>query len=412
MNASVRRVPALAGALLFLFGHAAALDVASAVKTDGDSMRGTASNYGDPLPGLNAGELELFATGRETFEEVEDAEDGLGPVFNGTGCAQCHGRPATGGSRDLANGKTTIETRFGTVDGGVFDPMEHKGGSLIQTKGIGVQGQCNFVGETVPPTATRVAGRRTTPLFGLGLVDAVPDESYRDIERQQLLDPDGVRGRVSIVRSPSANADRVGKFGWKAQVASLTDFAGDAYLNEMGITNPFFMNDSCPQGDCSLLACDTVADPEDEGDDLAAFADFMTLLGPPPRGQITPPVRDGEALFQNARCTACHLPRLVTGDSPIPALRNVAFAPYSDFLLHDMGSLGDGIAQNTARGADMRTAPLWGLRDFKVFLHDGRAASVGAAILAHDGEARPSRDRYAAMSQHDKARMHAFLNSL
>jgi CxxC motif-containing protein (DUF1111 family) len=402
----------LAGAVLLLFGHAAAQDVTTAVNPNGITTIVAVPQFGDPLPGLNAGELALFFEGKETFEEVEDVEEGLGPVFNGTGCAQCHGQPATGGSRNVDDGLTTIETRFGKLTSGRFDPMANLGGSLIQTEGIGIQGACNFVGETVPPTATRVAGRRTTPLFGLGLVDAVPDNLYRLIARLQTFDPDGVRGRVSIVHSPSANVDRVGKFGWKAQVASLTDFAGDAYLNEMGITNPFFMDDSCPQGNCALLACDTVDDPEDEGDDLAAFADFMTLAGPPPRGPITAQVLAGETLFNRARCTACHLPVLVTGNSSIPALRNVAFAPYSDFLLHDMGALGDGIAQNTARGTDMRTAPLWGLRDFKKFLHDGRATSVNAAILAHDGEARASRNRYAAMSSQDKARVLAFLNSL
>jgi len=381
--------------------------------SDGGVAKTADPQFGDPVPGLTTDEAARFAAGKEAFEESETAEQGLGPVFNGTSCIACHGAPASGGGRAVSDGSTLIETRFGLTTNGVFDPMAGSGGSLIQTHGIGQAGTCNFVGETVPPTANVTAGRRTTALFGLGLVDAVSDQTFLTLAAVQQNDPDGVRGRAHIVHSPTAQADVVGKFGWKAQVGSLADFAGDAYLNEMGITSPLFPNENCPQGDCSLLRCDPKPDPEDVlGQDVAAFADFMTMLGAPPRGKITGQVQNGAEVFHQIRCDACHVASLTTGPGPIAALQNVTIAPYSDFLLHNMGALGDGITQGQAGGTDMRTAPLWGLRDTTRYLHDGRALSLGDAIAAHDGEARAARDRYVALTQGSKNKLLAFLNSL
>jgi CxxC motif-containing protein (DUF1111 family) len=372
--------------------------------------------FGDPLPGLTPDEMTKFEAGRAFFAEEETAADGLGPVFNGVSCVSCHGAAAPGGGRAASGGPSVVETRFGHLaNDGTFDPLVERGGSLIQTTGIGPAGTCNFVGEVVPPEANVTAGRRTTPLFGLGLVDAVPDATFLTLAANQQGDPDGVRGRASIVHSPNANANLVGKFGWKAQVASLRDFAGDAYLNEMGITSVNFPKDNCPQGDCaSLLACDPRPDdPEDATDtDVQGFADFMTLLGPPPRGKITGQVNNGEAVFHAIRCDACHVASLTTGPSAVAALRNVTFAPYSDFLLHNMGALGDRITQNQAAGTDMRTAPLWGLRDSTRYLHDGRALTLPDAITAHDGEARAARDRFIGLTQGDKNKLLAFLSSL
>jgi len=369
-------------------------------------------SFGDPIPGLSADENARFLAGRDTFEEVETVDQGVGPVFNATSCAACHGSPATGGGRASGGTTTLLETRFGTITNGAFDPLANLGGSLIQTTGIGPFGSCNFVGETVPQTATIVTQRRTTSLFGLGLVDAVPDQFFVNLAAAQQADPDGVRGSVSMVDNLITGVPSVGKFGWKDQVPSRAQFAGDAYLNEMGVTSPLFPNENCPQGDCSLLACDPVPDPEDDGTDLTAFADFMTMLGPPPRDKITGQVRNGEDVFNEIRCSACHVATLTSGNSPVQALSNVTFHPYSDFLLHDMGALGDGIVQGQASGRQMRTAPLWGLRTTERFLHDGRATTLEDAILAHDGEAVASRNRFSGLTQGSKNKLLAFLQSL
>ncbi len=268
------------------------------------------------------------------------------------------------------------------------------------------------IAEVVPKEATVMAGRRTTPLFGLGLVDAVPDAVFLQLAMNQLFNRDGVLGRPNLVLRIATGQKAVGKFGWKAQVPTLFQFSGDAYLNEMGITSAQFPQENCPQGDCAKLSCDPAVDPEDDGSGIDAFHHFMTFLAPPPRGPITEQVASGEQVFKQIGCQTCHVSTLRTGPNPIPALDRVTFHPYSDFLLHNMGSLGDGIAQGLATGRDMRTAPLWGLRVQTMFLHDGRALSLENAIAAHDGEARLSRQRFAALDAARRMQLLAFLKSL
>ena len=363
-------------------------------------------SFGDALPGLTPAQEALFDAGLDEFLAAEEVDEGLGPVFNARSCAACHSGPAVGG------GSATLETRFGrTNTDGSFDGMPGFGGSLIQSNGIGRVGACMYVGELVPTQATIVAQRRTTPLFGLGLVDAVTDADFVALAQKEASDPERTGGRVHMVTNIVEGQLRVGKFGWKAQVPSLFQFAGDAYLNEMGITNPQFPTENCPQGDCSLLACDPVAEPEDNGAGVQAFADFMKFLAPP-AGTTTAGASAGQAIFSQIGCAACHTPTLKTAPNAVTALDKVVFHPYSDFLLHDMGALGDGITQFQATGREMRTAPLWGVSTQPLLLHDGRAPNVTAAILAHDGQGRPARDRFAALSANAKAKLLAFLNSL
>jgi CxxC motif-containing protein (DUF1111 family) len=363
-------------------------------------------DFGDPIAGLTPAQQALFADGQDDFEEVEEAADGLGPVFNGTSCAGCHSSPAVGGTSAI------FETRFGRILNGRFDPMTEFGGSLIQTNGIGPQGSCDFVGEQVPTEATIVAGRLTTPLFGLGLVDAVPDAVFKEIALIQRIFLPSTAGRVNMVTELASSHLAVGKFGWKAQVPSLHQFSGDAYLNEMGITNPEFPQESCPQGDCNLLVCNPVTALNDDGAGVTNFTNFMTFLAPPPRGPVNADVRKGEALFFAVGCFSCHTPALRTGASSVAALRHVTFFPFSDFLLHDMGVLGDGIEQGQAKGTEMRTAPLWGVRTRAKLLHDGRATTLDAAILAHDGQGRKSRNAFASLGTSAKNQLIAFLKSL
>jgi CxxC motif-containing protein (DUF1111 family) len=365
------------------------------------------ARHGDPLPGLSEDEIARFEAGKEEFKEDETAEDGLGPVFNDTSCARCHTDPAVGGSSAL------VETRFGSVGAdGRFTGLPEHGGSLIQVKGIGPAGTCDFAGETVPAQATFVSGRRTTPLFGLGLVDAVPESTFRYIAMiERALWPHEA-GRVATVHDIARNRPAVGRFGWKNQVPSLHQFSGDAYLNEMGITSPEFPDENCPGGDCSLLSCNPFPELNDDGSGIVAFTDFMTLLAPPPRKAMTAQAWAGKRVFTALGCSHCHWDTFRTGDSPVASLNKVVFHPYSDFLLHDMGSLGDGIEVGDARGREFRTAPLWGLSAFSAFLHDGRAPTVKDAILAHDGQARRARDRFARASVEDRAALLAFLATL
>src|SRR5262249_41679098 len=157
-----------------------------------------------------------------------------GPVFNEDACAACHNVGATGG------GSTRLETRFGRFVNGQFDPMAYAGGSLIQDHGIGLFGGVALVAEGVPPPATPLAERGTTPLFGLGLVDNVPDALILQLAQDELAHTPATAGRVNMVVDPATGQLRVGRFGWKCQQATLFSFSGDAYLNEMGVTTPMF----------------------------------------------------------------------------------------------------------------------------------------------------------------------------
>src|SRR6266545_1942293 len=360
--------------------------------------------FGDPLPGLTTNELAAFALGLQDFQEPDTPESGLGPIFNNVSCVACHFSPAVGGS------SATNETRFGRLVNGQFDPLPHLGGSLLQQ--FAIDPSCQ---EVIPAEANVIAQRQTTPLFGLGLVEAIPD--YAILQIANCRKPDGITGRVSIVQDVSSGEQRVGRFGWKAQQATLLAFAGEAYLNELGITSRFFPQENAHNGNSSLLAlCDVVLDPEDEVDsvtgnsDIDAFADFTRLLAPPPQLPLTYSASWGQTLFDQIGCAVCHTPVLQTGTNNIAALDRKPVRLYSDLLLHDMGALGDGIAQGTASPREMRTAPLWGLRASAPYLHDGRAATLDEAIRAHDGEAKAARDRFLRLGPTQRQQLRDFLN--
>jgi CxxC motif-containing protein (DUF1111 family) len=366
-----------------------------------------AAPAGAPLNGLTAAEQAAFNSGRGKFGENQTVASGLGPVFNERSCTDCHNAPVAGGGRRNV-------TRFGTRVNGVFDALTNLGGSLQQDHAIGrVPGSAHlFAPEVVPAGATVVAQRRTTPLFGLGLVDATPDATFVSLAAAEAARGDGTAGRAGLVDNIRAGMKTVGKFGWKAQVPTLVQFSGDAFVNEMGITSPDFPNENCPQGNCADLAFNPAPGLNDNGTGVQRLTDFMRFLAPPPRGTQTAATTAGEAVFNAAGCNSCHVATLQSGASTTAALDHQTYHPYSDFLLHDIGSLGDGIDMGAGTGTEMRTAPLWGLRLINRYLHDGRAATVDQAILAHDGQARASRNRYVNLSAQDRANLQAFLGSL
>jgi CxxC motif-containing protein (DUF1111 family) len=399
---------------------------------------GKSPTFGDPFSGLSKTLQAEFVAGLVNFSSPDTPQTGLGPVFNNTPCAACHTTPAVGG------GSTLIETRYGTVTNGVFNPLTQYGGSLIHAKGIGtfptlvesplgpVGTLVDFVGEIVPqPPAVRngpatiIAGRRTTPLFGLGLVDALTDSTFEEIAEAEHQNTPATAGRINMVSDVFADGQsaqaRPGRFGWKCQHSTLFAFSGDAYLNEIGITTPFLPNENVPQDpnhgrlvNPALLAANPGPQPTDDPDNssVTQFNQFMTLLAPPPPLPLTPQAKRGAMTFAAIGCVNCHLPTLQTGPSPIPQLDNATFHPFSDFLLHNMGSLGDGIAQAGAGQTEMRTAPLWGVRVITSFLHDGRASTLSEAILAHAGQGQAARNNFANLSAAAQANLIAFLNTL
>jgi hypothetical protein len=351
----------------------------------------------DPLAGLSTSDQAKFDAGLDEFAEIETPERGLGPVFNGASCAECHNRPVIGGS------SSRFVTRFGTTGPSGFDPMEYEGGSLVQSQGIKTPA-CSVAGEVVPREATAVTRRDAQTLFGAGLIEAITDDKIIRFADPLDRNRDGVSGRPAFVGT------RIARFGWKAQIATLDEFAADAYLNEMGITSPTRASEMPPQG--QPLTCDPVADPEDDGSNVQAFVDFMRLLAAPTPIPLTPNARYGKRLFRQARCHVCHTDKLRTGPNAIPALNRKRVRMFSDLLLHDMGALGDGIAQGAASETEFRTAPLWGVRDSAPYLHDGRAATLEAAIAAHDGEAKTARDRFMQLGPSGRASLIEYLRSL
>ena len=379
---------------------------------------------GDAIAGLSSTELAAFAAGRDAFNELETIEEGLGPIFNERSCGRCHSVGGIGGSG------TQYEQRAGKLANGVFDSLTSFGGQLFERFTVmNLTGNeranvpnCTLKknGEQIPDAATVRALRRTTALFGLGLVDNTPDAVFIDLAAKQ---PPGIQGTVNMVHNIRAGTTTVGKFGWKAQVPTLVQFSGDAYLNEMGITNQQFPNEQAPQGiGGSIAACDLL--PESEGvfedqtdEDVLAFTTFMQMLAP-----VAPTAPDAQAsagskLFDSVGCAGCHVRSLTSGTGgDIAALRGIEYHPFSDFLLHDMGSLGDGIGDNgLAALTQMRTAPLWGLRlvDAKhQLLHDGRATSLQDAITRHDGQGLAARNAFTALSSQEQNNLLAFLKTL
>jgi CxxC motif-containing protein (DUF1111 family) len=397
---------------------------------------------GDPLPGISATD---FAAAKAAFATVEGLDDGLGPIFNEKACGNCHTQGSIGGAG------VQIERRFGRFDNGVFNSLGNKGGSLRQLFTVGSftgsGGQaCSVPLEVEPPEATvHNVGRLTTPLFGAGLIDTISDATIVANANAQATAVRGIVNRVKVLlpnpADPSQvlNGTRVGKFGWKAGVASLVQFSADAYLNEMGITTQHciggssvltFATESKPNGIAQPAGCDDrgpggagIPTGTDDGvgscagglseiqDDVNLFFQFMTFLAPAPRLAIDPNINlQGGTAFSRAGCADCHLLKdYVTPAHPangVPA--NFSFRPRSDFLVHDMGTLGDMIGNDgdsVATTRLMRTAPLWGLHLRTKFLHDGRASTITDAIHMHGGQAINAVHGFDALSASDKSAM-------
>jgi CxxC motif-containing protein (DUF1111 family) len=412
-----------------------------------------ATAIGDPLPGTDPTE---FAAAKANFAAEEEIADGLGPVFNEKACGNCHGIPTIGGSGNQ------IERRYGSVNSGVFFAYdrapENEGGTLRQ---LFANGTYQFNGKTctIPvehePADANIhnVGRRSLPLFGLGLVDAMPDVFFDLIV---ALEPASTRGtvlrRVSDFpdsRDPAQGLGktRVQRFGIKDQQTNLVSFAGDAYLNEMGIStqscfkgtsitafatdnqsNNAALDASCnggdlaprqPDGSFTDDAVGSCAGGLDEvQDDMENFRTFMEHLAPPPQVTSDPiGFAAGAVVFTVVGCTNCHTGiSFVTPAHPFNGVPgNFTFSPFSDFAVHDMGSLGDGIGNtgdSVATTRQMRTAPLWGARFNTQFLHDGRAKTVRDAILAHDGQGLAARNAFAALDPISQALLLEFVNSI
>ncbi|HEY3492069.1 MAG TPA: di-heme oxidoredictase family protein, partial [Solirubrobacterales bacterium] len=344
-----------------------------------------------------------FDIDKELFEEVEVIEDGLGPVYNAQACRECHQNPVTGSSSQVS------ELRAARFDG--FSYQDPPGGSLINDRAINAKIQ-----ERVSGSDNVTTFRMSLNTLGDGFVEAIANSTLEAIRAAQ---PSSLRGQIILVPVlEKPGQTRIGRFGWKNQHASLLSFSADAYLNEMGITSPLAPNENTSYG-ASVAAFDDVPDPEEAptpaepfGPDVEAFARFMRATKVPPRDTQLAATSDaiaGQNLFNSIGCQHCHTPTITTappgtvingGAMVVPAaLGDKIIHPYSDFLLHNVGT-GDGIIPNGGSSTrnKLRTPPLWGLRSRSRLMHDGENFTRNNAILRHTNEAEPVIQNYINLS--------------
>ena len=389
---------------------------------------------------------------QKTFEEVEQLSDGLGPLYNAQSCRECHQNPVSGAASqgsELRVGHLGPDGHFRNPE----IPIAHgaeviTGRSLVNDRAICPNAAFPDIEiqERVPETETIRTFRISLNLLGDGFVEAVADQSLIDLAEQQCKSSHrkicGQVLQVPIVEAPGQMS--VGRFGWKDQHASLLSFAGDAYLNEMGITNRL-------QPDEVTKLCNTAAEPNDtpgpDGlSDIDHFARFIRATKAPardPQLASSAVARKGEGLFAKIGCATCHVETLTTapagtkingGTFTIPAaLGSVTFHPYGDFLMHDVGT-GDGILQaipehygqkvfqmmsgylanQNFEGSrnKIRTAPLWGVRLRPRLMHDGESLTLLDAIHRHAGEATHVTQKFEKLKREDQEAIIEFLKSL
>jgi len=368
---------------------------------------------------------DTYALDQTKFEEDHDAGTGLGPVFNARACADCHQNPVSGGSSQFTEvraGHLDKEGNFVAATVPINDGASTIANrSIINDRALIPQAQ-----EHIPDAEDIRALRAALNTLGDGFVEAVDDNTLRAIAQRQIEVSDGrIHGEaveVPVLEAPGQS--RIGRFGWKDQHSSLLSFIGDAYLNEMGVTNRLRPKDVTTIGKIT-------PDPEDTPDNLGLadidhFAQFIRGTKVPPRDAAlaaTPVSQAGEKIFETIGCATCHVSAIITappgtsingGAFTVPeALGNKIIHPFSDFLLHDIGT-GDGIVQNPPEDTanKLRTVPLWGLRMHPRHMHDLKSLTLEDAIERHGGEAEQESDRFRRLSAAEKQALFTFLNSL
>ena len=383
--------------------------------------------------GLTNGYLTQNAmdSGAAAYSEIRTPEEGLGPIYNAVSCTDCHQNIAIGGAAQIMEFRAGHTSRGEHSRDDYFHSFRRRqdtnGSSPTFTAATGVLANgdtipdrslinqraiCSDAQEKVTDKDTTRASRLSLSVLGDGFVEAVPDATLLAIANRNH----GQAIYVPVLEVP--NTTEVGRFGWKDQHASLLTFSGDAFFNELGFTNIFF-----PDETTSVCEPPGVPHPNDVQDNVHTFADFMRSTKVPPRGPITPEVIQGQAIFEQIGCAGCHVETLVTAPAGTAihggayvisdALGGKQFHPFSDYLLHDIGT-GDGIQQNgpPETANKVRTMPLWGLRTRTQMMHDGSMGTYAEAIERHDHEAADEAFRFRRLSPAQKQLLYQFLGSL
>lgn len=419
--------------------------------------------YLQPLPGLTHSQLQKFKSGEKQFRApwvvfpLLGGEWGLGPTFLANSCVACHTQGGRGSTIDQPGTIVFRQLLRLSVDGegphGAPNPHPDYGDQL-QVFGVNVglkenlkPGEAELYVDWVPERVMLGDGstvelrrpsiriekpnfgpidhkvmtslRNTQVVFGMGYLEAVTEQDI--LQLAELQKAQGLNGRPNYVRDDVNNRIALGRFGWKANQPSIRQQIAAAFHGDMGVTSSLYIEENCPQVQTACRAMPPGNRPElldYAWDDLEFWS--IAIDAPPPRNQDSQAIRRGEALFSTAKCAHCHVPELKTGAFPrLPQLANKRFRAYTDLLLHDMGpGLADGRPDYLAGPRDWRTAPLWGIglsaqvNNSTNLLHDGRARNVIEAILWHGGEAKASRDAFAAMSAEEREALVDFVNSL
>ena len=432
--------------------------------------------FGQPLPGMSNEDQRTFAVGNSFFRDnwvtapsSTEARDGLGPIFNAQSCSSCHfqdgrARPPEGPDdperglllRLSVPGESPDDPpqphpRFGDqlqdraingvpAEGTVVITSEERPGTF----GDGIEYSLAVPSYDVVDAAGRslldddvmISARIAPAMFGVGLLEGIPDDALVALEDPDDEDDDGISGRVHRLPDPDLDADApddpdapdeggggagvIGRFGWKAAVPTVRDQNAAAFVGDIGITSGVHPDQPCTPVEPECLAAPGGGDPEIGDERLDQVTFYARTLAVPARRDVGAPDTDrGQEQFEALGCGSCHVAELRTGPSDIPALDRQVIRPYSDLLLHDMGpDLADDRPDGDATGTEWRTPPLWGIGLVETvnghtrFLHDGRARNLLEAILWHGGEAEPAREEFTELSADDRDAVVAFLESL
>ncbi len=425
--------------------------------------------YIHPAPVLSYREREMFMLGRSHFKRrwiapiTFNGEWGLGPTFIQTRCSECHinngrGAPPTAANEQLSTMLVRLSLP-GTDEHGGPKPDPNYGDQFQNNALQGQEVDLRYAHELVPAeaeiyldweekTVTLADGekvslrkpkmrieklafgpvgdgamfslRNTQPVFGLGLLEAVPEETILALADAQKKE--GLNGRPNYVWDIVHNRMSLGRFGWKSNQPNLMQQTAAAFLGDIGVTSKFIRKNNCPPVQHACQIQDPANDPEVIDADMDDFEMWLRGLAvPAPRNLDDPIVQQGEKLFSQAGCASCHVPVLKTADSypAFPKLANRVFYPYTDLLVHDMGEeLADGRPDFKAGGRDWRTQPLWGVGLSKTvngstaLLHDARARNVAEAILWHSGEGTSARDAFSKMSKSERTALIRFVEAI
>jgi len=369
-----------------------------------------ASGYGEPgtpLPGLTESELARFEAGRTWFDHGFTPEEGLGPLYNQPRCSSCHDLPEIGG---YGSERLSKANRWDPASSRC-DALDAQGGEIIQRQVTDAYRAEGGEPERVPSGATHVVQFVSSPAFGVGLIEAIPESEIERRADPDDSDGDGISGRVT-----RDAAGRLGRFGRRAGAPDLSNFVAGALVLEQGVTSAAFPLENTLNGQPLPPGADVVPDPEMNDSTLALIVDYVRFLALPQReaaaGVAADTIQRGERVFFEVGCALCHVPTLETGPNEVAALDRKVVALWSDLLLHDMGPEMASVCAGNAGPSEFRTTPLAGLRLRQPFMHNGAGFDLRESIELHGGESAASRDAFRRVDEPARDALLRFLRSL